>query len=93
MILQFHYLSLILFYCWIFTQLEKHQFMGLLRTWLLEKKINSKREKKLVTKDNLFKAIIAEDNPILITMGAGDIEVEVDKFNKKLIVWLNISIT
>ena len=41
--------------------------------------------KKLVTKDNLFKAIIAEDNPILITMGAGDIEVEADKLTKNLL--------
>lgn len=56
---------------------------GVTSTWLLEK-ITSRR-KKLVTKDNLFKAIIAEDNPILITMGAGDIEVEVDKLTKNLL--------
>ncbi len=56
---------------------------GITSTWLLEK-ITSRR-KKLVTKDNLFKAIIAEDNPILITMGAGDIEVEVDKLTKNLL--------
>ena len=56
---------------------------GVTSTWLLEK-ITSRR-KKLVTKDNLFKAIIAEDNPILVTMGAGDIEVEVDKLTKNLL--------
>ena len=56
---------------------------GVTSTWLLEK-ITSRR-KKLVTKDNLFEAIIAEDNPILITMGAGDIEVEVDKLTKNLL--------
>lgn len=56
---------------------------GVTSTWLLEK-ITSRR-KKIVTKDNLFKAIIAEDNPILITMGAGDIEVEVDKLTKNLL--------
>ena len=56
---------------------------GVTSTWLLEK-ITSRR-KKLVTKDNLFKAIRAEDNPILITMGAGDIEVEVDKLTKNLL--------
>lgn len=56
---------------------------GVTSTWLLEK-ITSRR-KKLVTKDNLFKAISAEDNPILITMGAGDIEVEVDKLTKNLL--------
>jgi UDP-N-acetylmuramate--alanine ligase len=56
---------------------------GVTSTWLLEK-ITSRR-KKLVTKDNLFKAIIAEDNPILITMGAGDIEFEVDKLTKNLL--------
>jgi len=56
---------------------------GVTSTWLLEK-ITS-RKKKLVTKDNLFKAIRAEDNPILITMGAGDIEVEVDKLTKNLL--------
>ena len=56
---------------------------GVTSNWLLEK-ITSRR-KKLVTKDNLFKAIRAEDNPILITMGAGDIEVEVDKLTKNLL--------
>ena len=56
---------------------------GVTSTWLLEK-ITSRR-KELVTKDNLFKAIRAEDNPILITMGAGDIEVEVDKLTKNLL--------
>jgi UDP-N-acetylmuramate--alanine ligase len=56
---------------------------GVTSTWLLEK-ITSRR-KKLVTKDNLFKAITTEDNPILITMGAGDIEVEVDKLTKNLL--------
>ena len=56
---------------------------GVTSTWLLEK-INSRR-KKLVTKDNLFKSISTEDNPILITMGAGDIEVEVDKLTKNLL--------
>jgi UDP-N-acetylmuramate--alanine ligase len=56
---------------------------GITSTWLLGK-ITSRR-KKLVTKDNLFKAISTEDNPILITMGAGDIEVEVDKLTKNLL--------
>ena len=56
---------------------------GITSTWLLGK-ITSRR-KKLVAKDNLFKAISTEDNPILITMGAGDIEVEVDKLTKNLL--------
>ena len=55
---------------------------GVSSKWLLDK-INLKR-KKLVTKDNLITAILEIDNPVLVTMGAGDIDIEVNSITKTL---------
>tara|TARA_B100001057_G_scaffold220448_1_gene220853 strand:- start:1086 stop:2435 length:1350 start_codon:yes stop_codon:yes gene_type:complete len=55
---------------------------GVSSKWLLDK-INVKK-KKLVTKDKLVKAILKIDNPVLVTMGAGDIDIEVNSITKTL---------
>ena len=55
---------------------------GVSSKWLLDK-INLKR-KKLVTKDNLITTILEIDNPVLVTMGAGDIDIEVNSITKTL---------
>jgi len=55
---------------------------GVTSKWLLHK-INAKK-KKLVTKDKLIKTILKIDNPVLVTMGAGDIDAEVKSITKSL---------
>lgn len=56
---------------------------GVTSKWLLEK-INS-RYKKLVKKSALAQTIIDIGNPILLTMGAGDIGVQVEQLKTELI--------
>ena len=55
---------------------------GVSSKWLLDK-INVKK-KKLVTKDKLINTILKIDNPVLVTMGAGDIDIEVNSITKTL---------
>ena len=56
---------------------------GVTSDWLLEK-ITTKT-KELVKKANLAAAINSIGNPLLITMGAGDIGLEVEALTKELI--------
>ncbi|MEC8537001.1 MAG: UDP-N-acetylmuramate--L-alanine ligase, partial [Bacteroidota bacterium] len=56
---------------------------GVTSNWLLEK-ITTKT-KQLVKKANLASAINSIGNPLLITMGAGDIGLEVEALTKELI--------
>ena len=56
---------------------------GITSAWLLEK--IKARTKQLVQKTNLAEHIKAIGNPVLITMGAGDIGAEVESLTKTLI--------
>ena len=56
---------------------------GINSDWLLGK-INSKT-KKLVTKNTLMQSIKNIDNPILVTMGAGDIDLIADELTNNLL--------
>jgi UDP-N-acetylmuramate--alanine ligase len=55
---------------------------GITSKWLLEK-INNPT-KKLVNKENLVKEILGQKPEILITMGAGDIGLEIPRLKKEL---------
>ncbi|WP_350292924.1 UDP-N-acetylmuramate--L-alanine ligase [uncultured Croceitalea sp.] len=55
---------------------------GVTSTWLLEKIDNS--NKKLIEKSDLLSAIISSKPDVLVTMGAGDIGLEVSKLKKEL---------
>ncbi len=56
---------------------------GINASWLLEK--ITVPFKKLVTKSALFDVIKSIDNPVLVTMGAGDIGTLVEPLSKKLL--------
>jgi len=56
---------------------------GINASWLLEK--ITAPFKKLVTKSALFEVIKTIDNPVLVTMGAGDIGTLVEPLSKKLL--------
>lgn len=56
---------------------------GINASWLLEK--ITAPFKKLVTKSALFDVIKSIDNPVLVTMGAGDISTLVEPLSKKIL--------
>ncbi len=56
---------------------------GINASWLLEK--ITAPFKKLVTKSALFDVIKSIDNPVLVTMGAGDIGTLVEPLSKKIL--------
>ena len=56
---------------------------GVTSNWLLSK-VNS-NSKKLVNKNNLITHVKKINNPILITMGAGDIDLVANELTKKLL--------
>ena len=56
---------------------------GINASWLLEK--ITAPFKKLVTKSALFNVIKSIDNPVLVTMGAGDIGTLVEPLSKKIL--------
>jgi len=56
---------------------------GINASWLLEK--ITAPFKKLITKSALFEVIKTIDNPVLVTMGAGDIGTLVEPLSKKLL--------
>lgn len=57
--------------------------IGINASWLLEK--ITAPFKKLVTKSALFDVIKSIDNPVLVTMGAGDIGTLVEPLSKKIL--------
>ena len=55
---------------------------GVTSQWLLDKITNPR--KKLIEKSELISEIIAQSPDVLITLGAGDIGLEVPKIRKEL---------
>ncbi|MGB5434445.1 MAG: UDP-N-acetylmuramate--L-alanine ligase [Maribacter sp.] len=55
---------------------------GITSSWLLDKIINPR--KKIVEKSNLLQEIKAQNPDVLVTMGAGDIGLEISKIKKEL---------
>ena len=56
---------------------------GINSQWLLDKMTNS--NKKLVRKEDLLTEIIGQNTEVLVTMGAGDIGLEIEKIKNKLV--------
>ena len=54
---------------------------GITSEWLMEKIENP--NKKLIKKDNLIREIRNQNPEVLVTMGAGDIGLEVPKITKE----------
>ena len=56
---------------------------GINSQWLLDKMTNT--NKKLVKKEDLITEIIGQNTEVLVTMGAGDIGLEIEKVKNKLV--------
>lgn len=56
---------------------------GINSQWLLDKMTNA--NKKLVRKEDLITEIIGQNTEVLVTMGAGDIGLEIEKIKNKLV--------
>ena len=56
---------------------------GINSQWLLDKMTNT--NKKLVKKEDLIAEIIGQNTEVLVTMGAGDIGLEIEKVKNKLV--------
>ena len=61
---------------------EKKPIEGITSEWLLEQIENP--NKKLVEKKDLVKEILSQKPEVLITMGAGDIGLEVPRIKREL---------
>lgn len=56
---------------------------GIHSKWLLNKMTNT--SKKIVKKEDLITEIIAQNTEVLVTMGAGDIGLEIEKIKNRLV--------
>ena len=61
---------------------REEPIVGITSSWLLDKIINPR--KKIVEKSNLLQEIKAQNPDVLVTMGAGDIGLEISKLKKEL---------